>query len=147
MELNRRLVAGVAVGVGISILLNLVWDWSFRTVMDCCSEAESTPYWYTNVSTVFGALSPLIPGFVAGWISMKRGLLVGFLVGFIATIAYSTALGRYWPEVEWSSAASVSKTFLWLSLHGFATGLISGAAGGAAELLRSNNALERTRDG
>jgi hypothetical protein len=146
MRWTRRIWIGIAAGVAVSIALNVAWEWSFRAVMDGVIIRE-TPYWFTNVSTLVVALGPLIPGFLAAWLSRQHGLVVGFLVGFIGTVACSVVFGTYWPDVDWSSVLSVSKTLLWLALHGVSVGLISAAAGGTAELLRSNNALEQTREG
>ena len=147
MQSKRYVVIGVAVGAGLSVGLNLGWDALLPIFLKCCGDPTGAfPLWFINVSNLVVVLITLLPGFIGAWIAATQGLLVGFLIGFIGTIAIIVR-GSYWPETDWSDAMVIANTSVWLATHGIASGFTSAAAGATAELLRSNNRLQRTGEG
>jgi hypothetical protein len=96
-------------------------------------------------STAF-ALSLMVPGFVAGLVAARRGILIGasaaaILAGLDVLSEAMVFAGR----PGWSSS-DVGRMLLSVLMRHPASIIASAVAGGCAELLRSNTSLERTRE-
>jgi hypothetical protein len=106
----------------------------------------SAPWVATFYSCAF-VVSMMLPGFVAGLVSGRRGILIGALAAAILAIIAMV------PEVlvivkapEWSFGDAVKMLFSAFIRYP-ANIIASAVAGGCAEHLRSNKSLERTRGG
>ncbi|WP_116811491.1 hypothetical protein [Steroidobacter cummioxidans] len=100
--------------------------------------------WLTVVSTPILTIASLLPGFVAGWLAGKRGMLAGFLASLLGNIVYSGVFGTFWSSVLEDGMSGVFHSALWLCFTAVSWGVYGAASGAAGQLLRSNKAL---RDG
>jgi uncharacterized membrane protein YeaQ/YmgE (transglycosylase-associated protein family) len=95
--------------------------------------------WYEALLNIFFALGLVVPGFCAGWISKRHGILLGALTGLIGAITYTI----FFPIFEHrSNLPHFFATWPWLvafSTAQFGLVLTCAAGGAAAELLRSNS--------
>lgn len=98
--------------------------------------------WLTVVSSPVQAIASLLPGFVAGWLAGKRGILAGFLASLIGNIIYSGVFGTFWNSVLEDGGRGVSYIVLWLCFMATSWALYGAASGAAAQLLRSNKVLQ-----
>ena len=105
----------------------------------------SAPWVATLYSCAF-VVSMMLPGFIAGLVSARRGILIG------AVAASILALIAMIPEVlviakapDWPIGEAI-KMLLSAFIRYPANIIASAVAGGCAELLRSNKSLERTRE-
>jgi fructose-specific phosphotransferase system IIC component len=87
------------------------------------------------------SISSVLPGLIAGFISGKRGFLVGAVAGALGSFLY----GVYIEGMQFHSGALKPNARTWTAVFIFPTiyaaGLIitSAVGGGAGQLLRSNN--------
>jgi MFS family permease len=138
----------VAVVVGVLLLVSMQWGLVElgRLFRACCfTEHLVKPLWVGAVSNVAYTLSSLLPGFVAGWISRRNVILVGFATGVIGSICHVAIFGLIPLESSWVEVAMSGSTMLWFTSSAFGLAISCAAAGAAAQVLRSNNALERER--
>jgi MFS family permease len=135
------LIAGVAVG----------WlaNWALMNAMPVITQGAvhgntSAPWVATFYSCAF-VVSMMLPGFVAGLVSGRRGILIGAvaasILALIAMIPEALVMAK---ASEWS-IGEVIKMLLSAFTRYPANIIASAVAGGCAELLRSNTSLERTR--
>ena len=140
---SRRVIA---VAVGVSVLFLSQWGLVelSRLLQACCFTSNLvSPLWVGAISNVAFALASLLPGFIAGWISTDRGILLGFLTGAIGSVCYA-ALFKIIPiDSSWLQIAMSGSTAVWLAGSALGLALTCAAGGGAAQALRSNNALEQ----
>jgi hypothetical protein len=134
---HRHLIA-IAIGVIAVVACQQGVLGIGRLIEACCISQNRSAVWVGIAMNLLFTIGILLPGFIAGLVAKSRGVLVGFLSGLVGGIVYSTAFGLVSP-VDWG-AALTSGTMLTLSVS-------CAAAGGAAEALRSNKSLERTREG
>lgn len=139
------MMKAVVAGVSVSLILQVLAAKFMQVTYECCvSPGAATPIWYAAVSSPLGALVSLLPGFVAGWWARRRGLLAGFLAGLLGNAIYSAIFLTQWPAVAEGGILGVAEMILRLLILGTSWGLGSAAAGGTAELLRSNKTMEPT---
>jgi hypothetical protein len=84
--------------------------------------------------------TPLLPGFCAGYLAGRRGILVGALTGILGSITYSVLfilfhlhfshLSRFFTDVG---------APMWFQMFGLGLTISCVAGGALGELLRSNN--------
>jgi hypothetical protein len=88
----------------------------------------------------------MVPGFVAGMIVARRGILAGALAAAIlAAIVVSSEVIALTLNADRTLAEAFQMMPSVISQYP-ASIIASAVAGGCAQLLRSNNSLERTRD-
>jgi hypothetical protein len=98
--------------------------------------------WLTVISSPVQTVATLLPGFISGWLARDRGILAAFLAGLFGNVLYSAVFGTIWNSVLVDGLSGVFSTILWLFLMAVSWGLYSAAAGGTAQLLRSNKVLQ-----
>lgn len=140
------MMKALVAGVSASLILQVLAAKFMEVAYECCvSPGATTPLWYAAVSSPIGALISLLPGFVAGWLTPRRAILAGFLVGLIGNTIYSATFLTQWPAVAEDGALGISEMIVRLLILGTSWGFGSAAAGGTAQLLRSNKTIEPTR--
>jgi len=88
-------------------------------------------FWYNAHLAVVQSLSSVAPGFVAGWLAQRRGLLIGALVGTGAAVASPMVTVLFWGSMPFSAVIAVV-------LIGVVTASLTQAvAGVAGEVLRA----------
>ena len=102
------------------------------------SIGESGPSWSGITLDIAQKLNFLVPGFITGWIVGRNGLLLGFITGFIGGTVYLLSL------IFTHDISITLQTLIMFLGGGISEGLPNSAAGGAAELLRSNKSLQPT---
>ena len=137
------LIAGVAAG--------WIANWSLMNVMPRLTEGaihgNTSEPWVATFYSVAFVVSMMLPGFVAGLVSGRRGILIGALAATIlAIIAMIPEVLVLLKAPEWSLTEAL-KLLLSAFTRYPASIVASAVAGGCAELLRSNKSLERTRGG
>jgi len=141
---HRHLVA-IAIGVLAVVACQRGVLGIMRLIEACCIVESRSAGWVGIAMNLLFTIGILLPGFIAGLIARSRGILVGFLSGLIGGVIYSAAFGLVAP-VDWGAALTSGTLLLSLVGTGITLSVSSAAAGGAAEALRSNNSLERTRE-
>ena len=135
-SVNRRYVVSIAVGTAVAWLTQ--WAW-LKGAGYVYSGSSQSLMWYEALLNVFFALGLVVPGFCAGWISRRHGILLGALSGLIGGITFTmlfpifdhrSNLTHFFATWPWVVAFSTSQ---------FGLVLTCVAGGGTAELLRSNN--------
>ena len=106
------------------------------------ASSDAVSMWLTVVSSPVQAVATLLPGFVAGWLGGKRGVLAGFLASLIGNIIYSGVFGTFWNSALEDGGRGVVYTLLWLCFMATSWALYGAASGAAAQLLRSNKVLQ-----
>jgi hypothetical protein len=144
--MNRRHIAAIGIGILAVVLVQRGVLGTGRLIEHCCISENRSAVWVGFVMNAMYTTGLLIPGFIAGLVSRSRGILVGFLSGLLGGVAYSLAFGFVGP-VHWVEALTSGTMLLSLLGTGVTMGISCAAAGGAAESLRSNKSLERTREG
>ncbi|BBA31993.1 uncharacterized protein sS8_0023 [Methylocaldum marinum] len=96
------------------------------------------------MSSPIGALASLLPGFVAGWLARRNPILVGFLAGLLGNVIYSAIFLTQWQPVLEGGPLTVADVALRLVFLGVSWGLVSAAAAGTAQFLRSNKPIHAT---
>jgi hypothetical protein len=138
----QRIVSAITAGLALAILLRYLNDVVQAYSANCCSASGPTPSLLVILGAPIGMLIALVPGFVTGWIARARGISSGFAVGFVGSALYSIFSGsahNYW------SLSSLKETLVlatWFLLMCIVAGVFSAAAGGAAQLVRSNNSFK-----
>lgn len=145
---STRTITAVVCGALIAVVSQYSQAAIFEHLATCCvNDPRPFPMWFTVMSTPLQALVALLPGFVAGWLGRERGILTGFLAALVGNVAYSALFGTFWGSTLKGGITEVGIVSLWLLLTGLSWGLYGATAGGTAQLLRSNNAVERAREG
>jgi MFS family permease len=135
MKHSRTLVAITA-----GILFYVLLDYSAFALLQHFSQPGLVTFW-TVLSTPVGMLATLLPGFVAGWFSRSHGIISGFLVGLVGSATHSLLAGSAAQYFQ-ANASQVAVLVAWLLVMCVVQGLYSAAAGGTAQLLRSNSSFE-----
>ena len=106
------------------------------------------PLWFASAQILFEASTSVIPGFLVGWLSRERGLMLGATVGAIGAILGSVAQLYMWgvPSLGWFDLRIVVGLVSAL-LAASVTNAVGGLAGAALhnQLKPSNPPLNRTR--
>jgi uncharacterized membrane protein YeaQ/YmgE (transglycosylase-associated protein family) len=138
----------IVAGVSVCVILQVIAMNAAGYLYACCLEAQSAPpLWYAMLSSPLGAIVSLLPGFVAGWLYPRQGILVGFITGLIGNAIYSAIFLTMWSSVLEGGAASVAEMILRLLFLATSWGFGNAAAGGTAQLLRSNKLSPSAREG
>lgn len=137
------MVKAVATGVSIFLILQVLMMKAAGYVYECCVDAQSAPpLWYAMLSSPLGAIAGLLPGFIAGWLHPRQGIAAGFITGLVGNVAYSAVFLTMWATVIDAGALGVLEMILRLLFLATSWALGSAAAGGTAQLLRSNMRLQ-----
>jgi MFS family permease len=140
-RMSIAVIAGVAAG----------WfaNWSLMTAMPLVTRGAvhgntSAPWVAAFYSFAF-VVSMMLPGFVAGLVAARRGILIGTLAAVaLAIIAMIPEVLIVMKAPNWSFGEATQMLFSAFARYP-ANIVASAVAGGCAELLRSNKSLERTR--
>ena len=130
-----------ATSIFVGLLAYLVLRYAVESLMQRVSPPGPISAW-TVLSSPLNLLFELLPGFLAGWLSSKRGLLAGFVVAAIGSGTYSALVGtatQYVPSDGSSQSLLLASWFLVMCI---VAGVFSAMAGGSAQLLRSNNSFK-----
>ena len=137
----------IATGVSVCVILQVLMMKAAGYVYDCCIDAQSAPpMWYAMLSSPLAALAGLLPGFIAGWLHPRQGIAAGFITGLIGNAIYSAVFLTMWSTVIEGGVLSVGEMILRLLFLATSWGFGNAAAGGTAQLLRSNKPLVPSRD-
>jgi hypothetical protein len=134
-------IAGVAAG--------WLTNWLVMSVLPQLTQSatpgETAMPWVSQLFTHALAVSWLMPGFVAGLVAARRGILLGALAATVLSILSVGSEVVYFLTPPSASLAGAATSLLSAFTRYGASIICSAAAGGCAELLRSNKSLERTR--
>jgi hypothetical protein len=135
----RAIVAAVSVSVTLQILAMKGAGYAY----ECCFDVQlAPPLWYAMLSSPLGAIASLLPGFVAGWLHPRQGIAAGFITGLIGNFVYSAVFLTMWSTVIEAGALSVAEMILRLLFLASSWAFGDAAAGGTAQLLRSNKRFQ-----
>jgi fructose-specific phosphotransferase system IIC component len=137
MAMYRALIAIIS-GIAAAFALRYINHALLVPAESCCGPPNGI-MWPVLLSSPIGALITLLPAALAGWISHNRGLLCGFIVGALTSALFMTLYGSFWST---SGTDPLTVRVLEFSLDCFAGGIFGFAAGGAAQLVRSNNSFK-----
>jgi hypothetical protein len=144
LERSMRRTSLIAVGTGIVVLW--LTQWGQVPAIDVLPPSPTAPFPYLSVMLLdlLLAAASLLPGFCAGLIAGRRGILLGTLTGLIGSLTYSVLFmgARLYSLHSWH-AFTLSTAFLWFWSAGPGLTLKCAAGGAAGEVLRSNKRLER----
>lgn len=132
------MVKAILIGVATAVALS----YGSVALHELAADQGAESMWLTIISSPIHAIASLLPGFVAGWLAGKRGILAGFLASLFGNIIYSAVFGTFWNSVLEDGARGVFYTVLWLCLMAISWALYGATSGAAAQLLRSNKALQ-----
>jgi hypothetical protein len=125
----------LAVGITLYVLLALSF-YGLRLL----AGGGPIPLWFSIAKVLGDAATSVAPGFVVGWLSRERGLILGAAVGAIGALVSATVIFYHWnlpPPggfVESASAEVVwhlSLAFILGALAAALTNAIGGIAGAA----------------
>ena len=102
------------------------------------------PTWHVALTVVLTSCAGVLPGLCAGFISRARGFVVGALAGAVGSLLYGTVQSALLVHAG-ALRHTQSAMFTFFGIYGIGLILTSAVGGGAGELLRSNNRLERSR--
>jgi fructose-specific phosphotransferase system IIC component len=128
------------IAISVGLLFYFIIRYAAETVMQHIAPLGRVSYGVV-ASTFLGMLIELSPGFIAGWISGSRGLLAGFVVGLLGSGCYSAVAGTAAHYFQASEAQSLVMES-WFFTMCIVVGFFSAAAGGSAQLLRSNKSFK-----
>ena len=143
-----RYLTSIALAIGVAA--GWAVNWAVLEGMPRLAEGSihgqtSAPWVGTFFSFAF-VVSLMVPGFVAGLVAGRRGILIGAAAAFIlATLAVLPELLFVVRQSE-LSFSEVGNTLVSILMRYPASIVASGVAGGCAELLRSGKSLERSRE-
>jgi hypothetical protein len=131
----RAIVAGISISVILQVLMMKVAGYAY----ECCFDAQSAPpLWYAMLSSPLGAAASLLPGFIAGWLHPRQGIAAGFITGLVGNAIYSAVFLTMWSSVFESGAFGIVEMIVRLLFLASSWAVGNAAAGGTAQLLRSN---------
>ena len=137
------MIRAVLAGVCVALLLQISQASVAELMYDCCRDSNGgLPIWYALFSSPFGALVALLPGLIAGWLSVSRGIVAGLLAGLLGNAVYSSIFLTMWPAVLEGGASAVLQTVVQSVAFASSWALIAAAGGGTAQLMRSNKVLQ-----
>lgn len=137
------MLRAIVTGVSVCVILQVLMIKAAGYVYDCCVDPQSAPpMWYAMLSSPLGAIAGLLPGFIAGWLHPRRGILAGFITGLVGNAIYSAVFLTMWVTVIEGGAWDVVEMVLRLLFLATSWAFGNAAAGGTAQLLRSNQQLQ-----
>jgi hypothetical protein len=92
------------------------------------------PQWTSQLGPLIGGLKEVIPGALIGFVAGRHGLLFGAIVGFIGRLAVTVPV-----YLKDQAGSSTSLILLHTAIAALGFAVVAAAAGGAGQLLRSNN--------
>jgi uncharacterized membrane protein YeaQ/YmgE (transglycosylase-associated protein family) len=135
----KAIVTGISISVILQVLVMKVAGYAY----ECCFDAQSAPpLWYAMLSSPLGTIASLLPGFIAGWLYPRRGIAAGFVTGLVGNTIYSAVFLTMWGAVFESGALSFVEMIVRLLFLASSWALGNAAAGGTAQLLRSNKQFQ-----
>ena len=139
---HQRILSAITAGLVLAILLRYLNDALQEYSANCCNASGPTPPLFVILAAPIGMLIALLPGFVSGWITRDRGIVSGFAVGFFGSALYSIFSGSAHNYLSLSNFKEFLVLATWFLLMCIVAGVFSAAAGGAAQLVRSNNSFK-----
>ena len=137
------MLKAVVTGVSVCVILQILMMKAVGYVYDCCLEAQSAPpLWYAMLSSPLGAIAGLLPGFIAGWLHPRQGIAAGFMTGLVGNVIYSAVFLTMWATVIEGGGVAVVEIIFRLLFFATSWAFGNAAAGGTAQLLRSNKRLQ-----
>jgi hypothetical protein len=137
--MNIAMIKAILAGIAASVLLQMAEAEFAQFVYGCCLDPSgSIPNWYILISSPFQGIVTLVPGFIAGWLSRSNGIVAGLLAGLFGNVVHSTVFQTMWISVLQDGASGVGEMLLRSFVLSSSWALIGAAAGGTAQLLRSN---------
>lgn len=137
------MLKAIAAGVSVCVILQVLMMKSAGYVYDCCLDAQSAPLlWYAMLSSPLGAIAGLLPGFIAGWLHPRQGIAAGFMTGLVGNAIYSAVFLTMWAAVIEGGGVAFVEMILRLLFLATSWAFGNAAAGGTAQLLRSNKRLQ-----
>ncbi len=137
--MDKRFVSGVVAGALALCLCQWLHFWSGYIVNVASGDPQP---WRLALYVALASLATVLPGLCAGFISGRRGFLVGALAGALGGIAY----GVFFELIQVHSGALKLNARTWTALllvfptiQSAGVIISSAVAGGAGQLLRSNN--------
>jgi hypothetical protein len=137
--MDKRFVSGVAAGALALCLCQWLQFWSGVIVNVASGDPQP---WRLALYMLLASITTVLPGLCAGFISGRRGFLVGALAGALGGILY----GAFFELRQVHSGDLKLNARTWTALLLIfpmitSAGVIisSAVAGGAGQLLRSNN--------
>src|SRR5689334_7155598 len=141
-RVSLALIAGVAAGWSVSWLVM----YGVTHFSGEASPGKSIAPWIAMLYSTAFALSLMVPGFVAGLVAARRGILMGASAASIHVCLDVLSEAMVFAGRPGWSSSDAARMLLSVLMRHPASVIASGVAGGCAELLRSNTSLERTRE-
>jgi hypothetical protein len=139
MNLVTPILAGIVAALGLQVGLSSFAGY----VAECCmNDQYAQPLWYAVLSAPLGGLASIAPGFITGWLAKSKGILAGFMAGLFGSVIYAGTLHTMWHTVVEDGA--VVEMLVRLLALGSGAAIVSAAAAGAAQFLRSNRRVQPT---
>ena len=138
---NRTVVVALAVGVALTVLLKRGLSVLLPPLAAHCVPSDAAPTWCTTSAALLSAIAALAPGFIAGILYPRKAFLVGLLCSLVGGALYLAFYGNVW-DSDLSPSNLIffnSLIAVWLLIASLPQALFGAAAGGCAQLLRSNN--------
>jgi hypothetical protein len=145
MNARYQTPLALAFGVGAGWLANWLVTNAMARIFEGGAHNPNTAPWIVAFYSCAFVISLMVPGFVAGLIVTRRGILVGaFAAAILAVIAISSEVLTLTLNADRTLAEAFQMMPSVISQYP-ASIIGSAVAGGCAQALRSNNSLERTR--
>ena len=134
--MHRRSLTAISVGIAAVCLT----QWAlFEGGGLSPAWASANPFSYYAISNVLFAVASVFPGFCAGWISGRDGILLGALTGFIGSVTYSALFPAFRFHSSFPQFLMSGPVLITLASTAFVLMVTWTGGGVAGELLRSNN--------
>jgi len=124
-------VSCLAAGAGAYLALVLVL-YGFYLLAFPGGRGGAIPVWFASVQLIVEALTAVVPGLVAGWLSRGGGLTNGLIVGALGSIGGAVTLAILWGPVPFEQQLLVGT--LAAAIGASLTNAVGGSAG---QFLRS----------
>jgi hypothetical protein len=137
--MRSHFVSGAIAGALALCLCQFLSQWWGASIVNVPSSDPEK--WRVALMMALASIASVVPGVIAGFISAKRGFVVGAVAGALGSFLY----GIYFEGMQFYSGALKLNVRTWTAVFIFpaiyAVGLIitSAVGGGAGQLLRSNN--------
>lgn len=125
----------LALGGGLlCFLVIMIFEQGINKYFDSLFLADSVGYpaWASAVLNITQFLPYLVAGFLAGWISTTRGILVGFIVGIAGSMLYISGL------IALHGTGISPNALLYLFAGSSQSALLTCVAGGTGQLIRDS---------
>ncbi len=138
-SMRSHFVSGVILGALALCLCQFLSQWWGGSIVNVASGDPEK--WRVALMVALASIASVLPGLIAGFISGKRGFIVGAAAGSLGSFIY----GVYFEGLQFLSGALKLNVHTWAAVFIFPTiyaaGLVvtSAVGGSAGQLLRSNN--------